>query len=129
MQLRDDFPHIIHPGKWGFFGGHLEPGESPDAGVKRELMEELAYVPPKLDLFEKQVDTYKIRYFYHGELSVPVDQLSLNEGQDIALCSPEEVIAGERYSERIGEVRQLVNYPHQQALLSFMRSGLTHMEF
>ncbi|MEO0834695.1 MAG: NUDIX domain-containing protein [Cyanobacteria bacterium J06642_3] len=51
MQLRDDVPHIIHPGVWGFFGGHLEPGEEPEAGLKRELIEEINYHVEQVTLF------------------------------------------------------------------------------
>ena len=40
LQLRDDIPTIAWPGHWAFFGGHLEPGESADVAVQRELMEE-----------------------------------------------------------------------------------------
>lgn len=123
MQLRDDFPHIIYPGIWGFFGGHIEPGENSDTGVQRELMEELGYAPPNLTLFLQQSDEKTRRYFYHCELTVPLSELQLNEGQDLALCSVEEIRAGKKYSERLGEVRSL-GKPHQQALLTFIESGL-----
>jgi len=119
MQLRDDFEHIIYPGIWGFFGGHIETGESPTAGVKRELMEEIGYVPPKLELFVEQADDRVRRYFYHGELTVPVSELQLNEGQDLALCSTDEIKKGEKYSARLKEVRSL-GKPHQKALLAFI---------
>jgi 8-oxo-dGTP diphosphatase len=32
----------FYPGKWGFVGGHLEPGEEPDKAIIREINEELA---------------------------------------------------------------------------------------
>tara|TARA_Y100000310_G_C20165400_1_gene571120 strand:+ start:81 stop:470 length:390 start_codon:yes stop_codon:yes gene_type:complete len=32
------------PGKWGFFGGGIEEGETPEEAVKRETKEELEYV-------------------------------------------------------------------------------------
>ena len=121
MQLRDDFPHIIYPGCWGFFGGHIEPGESVDFGVRRELAEELGYVPPSLALFRTNEDERKRRFYYHGLLTVPIEELQLNEGQDLALCSPEEIEKGEKYSERLGEVRSL-GKPHQQILLDFLKS-------
>jgi 8-oxo-dGTP diphosphatase len=123
LQLRDDFPHIIYPGIWGFFGGHIEPGENADTGVRRELIEEIGYAPPQLALFCEQSDGNVRRYFYHGELVVPVSELQLNEGQDMALCSVEEIRAGEKYSQKLDEVRSL-GKPHQQALLSFLESGL-----
>lgn len=123
MQLRDDFPYIIYPGIWGFFGGHIEPGENATTGVKRELLEEIGYAPPVLDLFNETSDGRVRRYFYHGALTVPLSQLQLNEGQDMALCSVEEIRAGQKYSERLGEVRSL-GKPHQQALLAFIESDL-----
>src|SRR4051812_10150242 len=41
MQLRDQKPGIFYPGHWGLFGGATEPGETPEAAVRRELREEL----------------------------------------------------------------------------------------
>jgi 8-oxo-dGTP pyrophosphatase MutT (NUDIX family) len=41
LQLRDDRPDIAAPGLWGLFGGLLHPGEEPEAGLARELNEEL----------------------------------------------------------------------------------------
>ena len=107
MQLRDDFEHIIYPGVWGFFGGHIEIGEDPTAGVKRELEEELGYVPPKIALFLEHEDDRAHRYFYHGELTVPVSELALNEGQDLALCSVKEIEKGEKSKEKVWPLAKL----------------------
>jgi 8-oxo-dGTP pyrophosphatase MutT (NUDIX family) len=41
MQLRDNIPGISTR-LLGVFCGHLDPGETPEAAVKRELLEELA---------------------------------------------------------------------------------------
>lgn len=123
MQLRDDFPHIIYPGLWGFFGGHVEPGEVAAVGVRREIEEEIAYTPPTLTLFLEEADEKVHRYYYYGELTVPLDELALNEGQDMALCSVSEVRAGQKYSKKLSEVRAM-GQPHQKALLAFIESGL-----
>ncbi|MEL6855558.1 MAG: NUDIX hydrolase, partial [Cyanobacteria bacterium J06607_13] len=87
MQLRDDIPSIVFPGQWGFFGGHIEPGESAEEGVFRELMEEIGYRPEQLTLFGEQTEARVRRYCFYGELSVPLEALQLNEGQDLGLCS------------------------------------------
>jgi 8-oxo-dGTP pyrophosphatase MutT (NUDIX family) len=41
VQLRDQMPGIFYPGHWGLFGGAMEPGETPETAVTRELEEEL----------------------------------------------------------------------------------------
>ncbi|MEM6255271.1 MAG: NUDIX domain-containing protein [Cyanobacteria bacterium P01_D01_bin.156] len=119
MQLRDDLPNILFPGHWGFFGGHIEPGEDADTGVLRELYEEIRYVPKNITLFERVEDDGVIRHFYQTELTVPVDSLELNEGQDLGLCSIDDIRRGYKYSSQIGEDRPL-GHPHQQALLTFI---------
>ena len=119
MQLRDDFPNILCPGHWGFFGGHLEPGEAADTGLRRELYEEIGYTPTTITLFERDEDEQVVRYFYQTALTVPITDLELNEGQDIGLCSLEDVQRGYKYSSKVGEDRPL-GKPHQQALLRFV---------
>ncbi|MGQ9872036.1 MAG: NUDIX hydrolase [Leptodesmis sp.] len=127
MQLRDDYPNIIYPGHWGFFGGHLEPGESPEMGVRRELLEEIGYCPPILTLFSRRDNLhptrpgYVTRHVYYGQLGVELQNLILGEGFDLDLLTPEDIRRGDRYSTRIQQVRPLCP-PHQQILLDFMES-------
>ncbi|WP_398328366.1 NUDIX domain-containing protein [Vulcanococcus sp.] len=45
MPLRDEIPSIVAPGCWGLFGGHLDPGETPEHGLWRELLEEPTRAP------------------------------------------------------------------------------------
>ena len=119
MQLRDNIPTIIYPGYWAFFGGHIEPGETPEEGLKRELLEEISYTPPKLSFFGHYSDATVMRHVYHGPLTVELDQLILGEGWDLGLLSPEDIQRGERYSEKAGQVRPL-GRPHQKILLDFI---------
>ena len=128
MQLRDEKPEIIHPGCWGFFGGHLEPDEPPVVAMQRELLEEIGYAPPTLTPFLTYTEDLPegirlTRHLFHAPLLVGVDTLQLNEGCDLGLVTIEEIQQGHRYSDRMGKPYPL-GKPHQQILLKFIASGL-----
>jgi 8-oxo-dGTP pyrophosphatase MutT (NUDIX family) len=53
MQLRDTLPSIFYPDHWGCFGGAVGDGETPLAAMKRELAEELEYIPETCDEFTR----------------------------------------------------------------------------
>jgi 8-oxo-dGTP diphosphatase len=101
LQLRDFRPVIADPGQWGFFGGHRLPSETPEAGIRRELREELSFTPASLQLlgaFDAEGGARRITGF-----SVHVDSVAdfvLGEGQEMRLFLPEELAAGTAYSDR-----------------------------
>lgn len=119
MQLRDNIPGIIYPGCWGLFGGHLEPDETPEQALKRELLEEIGYASPVVSKFGCYSDAKVIRHVFHTPLTVELNQLVLGEGWDMGVVTPEEIRAGERYSKKAAQVRPL-GHPHQQILLDFL---------
>ncbi|MDJ1183999.1 NUDIX hydrolase [Roseofilum casamattae] len=121
MQLRDDIPGILYPGYWGLFGGHLEPGESPDRGMERELLEEIGYCPPRLEKFGCDTDEGIIRHIYHGRLTVGLEELVLQEGMDMGLLSPEQVRDGRALSLKLDKVRPL-GLPHQRIVLGIINA-------
>jgi 8-oxo-dGTP pyrophosphatase MutT (NUDIX family) len=51
LQLRDDIPGIAARGKYALFGGSLEEGETPEAGLRREICEELSIQLSEVRLF------------------------------------------------------------------------------
>lgn len=120
MQLRDDNPNILYPGHWGFFGGHVEPGETADMGVRRELLEEIGYCPPALTPYDRHEDSYVIRHVYWAELAVPLDQLVLGEGADLELLTQDDIQRGDRFSAKLQQVRP-IGAPHQRILLNFIQ--------
>jgi 8-oxo-dGTP pyrophosphatase MutT (NUDIX family) len=124
LQLRDFKPSIPYPGHWGGFGGEVEPFETPESAGLRELKEELSYAPDSIHYFRNyslnaeesgSVDQAGILlHIFYGELSVPVSQLSLNEGLDFGLFSRSEIFKGQFYSSRLKDC-----FPAPRLLIRF----------
>ncbi|BBD65376.1 NUDIX hydrolase [Nostoc commune NIES-4072] len=121
MQLRDNIPGILYPGYWGLFGGHIEPGETPEVAVKREILEEIGYTLPPFGEFGCYTDERVVRHVFHAPLSVELNQLVLNEGWDMGLLTVENIYQGSCYSQNAGEVRPLGNV-HQKIMLNFIQT-------
>jgi len=101
LQLRDDKPDIIMPGHWACFGGHLEPDETPEDAMVRELMEELTYRPGQICwLFESVYSLprpakRRIRNIWYA-VPLPlaaIPTLEQHEGAGKALFTLEEAMA------------------------------------
>ena len=109
LQLRDDIDTILCPGQWGLFGGHLEPGETPEQAVQRELEEEIAWRPePPLQPWFSDASGSRVVHVFRGELLRPLEELKLLEGQDWTLASLSELRSETIWSERCGEFRPMV---------------------
>jgi 8-oxo-dGTP diphosphatase len=109
LQHRDDKPGLTGAGKWGFFGGHLEPGERPAEAFLREMDEELGWRPRHFEAYEAvdvDRDGWNVTsYPFAAHLDVSIDQLTLGEGQGMALYPPDALPADTTPSVRasIGE--------------------------
>lgn len=103
MQLRDDKAGIAFPGKWGFFGGAIEAGESPEEAARRELAEEIGYTAPRLLTLGCGVIP-EVEVFSHAfacPLDVGMEALELTEGMDMAWFDFDELMSGTHYSAKM----------------------------
>lgn len=132
MQLRDDLPNIAYPGVWGFFGGHIEPEEEPEAALRRELIEEINFCAGELTKFRcdrvevslqgNNEDKYPyLRHIYSCALTIPIEELELREGWDLKLLTVTEIKQGFAYS-----AKAIANKPlgeiHRQIILDYIIS-------
>ncbi|MBK1988204.1 NUDIX hydrolase [Sphaerospermopsis aphanizomenoides BCCUSP55] len=119
MQLRDNIPNIAAAGCWGLFGGHLEPGETPEIALVREVIEEIGYELTSFAKFGIYADEKVIRHVFQAPLLVGLEQLVLNEGWDMGFLTPKDIHQGSCYSAIAGEVRPL-GIPHQRIMVDFI---------
>jgi 8-oxo-dGTP diphosphatase len=100
LQLRDDIPTIPFPGFWGFFGGSVEPGETDEAALRRELIEELQLRPRTLSYatnIEVDLEPSGYRKIYRAYFESPLNDseyadLVLGEGADMGLFTKHEIL-------------------------------------
>lgn len=92
LQMRDDVPHIAMPGKWGLFGGGVDPGEGPYEAVVRELHEEIGVLRPMSAFQPKYAiltgePRWGLLYIFHLKFDVPSEQINVLEGGGYALAT------------------------------------------
>lgn len=91
LQHRDDKPGLPYAGWWTVFGGAVEPGETVDEAIHRELMEELELDLQPLFWYDYDCPIRSIpdrlivtNHVYTARLDHPVETLTLHEGQGMA---------------------------------------------
>ena len=102
LQLRDNYASISFPNSWGFFGGNLENGESPEQALIRELEEELGFTPKNyLIIFEYLFSEPDVLVKYFEIPIFNIDQFRiLNEGQRMQWFTIEQL----KFLNRAGDL-------------------------
>jgi 8-oxo-dGTP diphosphatase len=92
IQLRDDIPTIADPGCWVVPGGEIDPGEAPEDGARRELLEETGYKAGPLAFAYERVlgrpEGYaELQLYFVGRYD-GVQPLTCYEGQELRFVDP-----------------------------------------
>ena len=129
MQLRDDRAGIAHPRAWGFFGGSICEGETPEEAVRREAIEELRYEPEtitKLGAVRIPDLHHLSSHAYYCSLTVSVESLVLNEGMDLGLFTREELRLKRLHSAKMKQDFPIADTPYILATVEqlFHRLGM-----
>lgn len=65
LLARRSLTRRAYAGRWSFPGGHVEPGESLQQALSRELREELGVVPVKCSPLSRIADPHSEATTYH----------------------------------------------------------------
>jgi isopentenyldiphosphate isomerase len=97
----------IQPGKWDTsVGGHLQPGEAPEPGARRELAEELGVTADELTpaysyLWESSRETERISAFLiRQEGPFTLDPHEISEGRFWTIADIEQNLSPEIFTEQ-----------------------------
>lgn len=96
LALRDNKSWIPFPNHWDLIGGHVEEGETPEEALIREVKEELDIELKDYTFYKEFIclkdDSFEnIKYVYSGKINIPIEEITLLEGQRAQYFKKEEI--------------------------------------
>ena len=91
LLLRDDIPTIPFPNHWDLPGGRVEPGETPEACIVREMKEEIDLDLEGFGLFVATAMPDRTEYTFWKRGALDISVIDLAEGQRLRWFTAEEV--------------------------------------
>jgi 8-oxo-dGTP diphosphatase len=107
LFLRDDKAHIPYPNRWDTLGGMIEPGESPEECIVREIREEIEFEATAPTLFKVHEGKEGTIYIFWHRAEIDIACTPLHEGQKLKWFSRRE-IEGRRSDEFAFGFRELL---------------------
>lgn len=95
LFLRDDFPGLPYANMWDIPGGHVEPGETPEECIVREMDEEIGVRLEDFSFFRMYEFDDRDEYIFVSTQALDIDELVLTEGQGLKWFTHEDIVKTE----------------------------------
>jgi 8-oxo-dGTP diphosphatase len=110
LLLRDDKPTIPFPNCWDIPGGMIDPGETAEECVVREMREEIGKRISRPQLFRVYHQPKQIDHVFWQRADIDIAQVKLTEGQRLKWFSLDEIKAMEDSAFAFGFKRVLLDF-------------------
>ena len=91
LNLRDNKPTIPYPNCWDLLGGGIEPNETPEETIIREMKEEIEIDLNDFHHFKTYQFTDRTEYSFWKLVDFDLSILPLNEGQKLQWFSKDDI--------------------------------------
>lgn len=90
LLLRDNILTIKYPNMWDIPGGNIEPGETPEECISREIDEEFGITISGYELFEKREFPDRTEFTFWQRADFDIQNIELTEGQRLSWFSEQK---------------------------------------